>query len=186
MIARAGRGQLLRFSENFCVYFKKFNSLISDNLFHIRIIRREIKKMEALAIGMATKAIQIIAPYVKKGFEKFAGDFDDATANKVKGFFETIKKRLIGDDFASKTMEKFEEKPESYMESAKDVLKDKIMNDKTFKTELEAELKELGPIVDIFQDIKVVKYRHRKYVIKFFYFNFLKVFSVKPLNQIII
>jgi len=31
------------------------------------------------------------------------------------------------------------------------------MNDKTFKTELEAELKELGPIVDIFQDIKVVK-----------------------------
>lgn len=113
--------------------------------------------MEALAIGLATKAIQIIAPYVKKGFEKFAGDFDDATAKKVKGFFNIIKKRLIGDDFASKTMEKFEEKPESYMESAKDVLKDKIMNDKTFKTELEEQLEELGPIVDIFQDIKVVK-----------------------------
>ena len=113
--------------------------------------------MEAVALALASKAIKVLAPYVKKGFEKFAGDVGEVAAKKVKGLFDTIKARLAGDKFASDSLERFEKKPEAYMDSVKEVLKDKLVEDKNFEKELDGLLKELGPIIEIFQDVKVVK-----------------------------
>jgi hypothetical protein len=112
--------------------------------------------LEAIAVGLAAKAIQVITPYVKKGFEKFAGDVGEAAAKKVKGLFDTIKKRLAGDNFASETLERFEKEPEEYKNYAQKVIKEKIESDKNFEKELDGLLKEI-PVVEIIQKVKIVE-----------------------------
>lgn len=112
--------------------------------------------MEAVAVGLATKAIQVLTPYVKKGFEKFAGDVGEAAANKVKGLFDTITKRFTGDNFASETLKRFEKEPEEYKNYAQKVIEEKLEKDKDFELELEELLKEIGPIIDVSAEIKQI------------------------------
>jgi hypothetical protein len=114
--------------------------------------------LEAVAVGLAAKVIQVLAPYVKKGFEKFAGDVGEAAAKKVKGLFETVKKRLIGDKFAEDAFERFEKDPENNNNKilAQTVINEKIEKDQNFEKELKELLKEI-PIIEIIQKTTVVE-----------------------------
>jgi hypothetical protein len=64
--------------------------------------------MEAIAVGLAAKAVEILTPYVKKGFDKLSEDVGKAGAEKVKGLLDTIKARFSGDKVASENLVQYE------------------------------------------------------------------------------
>ena len=113
--------------------------------------------MEAIVIGLAAKAVDILTPYLKKGAEKFAYDVGEVAAEKVKGLLGAIKKRLTGDKVASENFSQYEIKPEVYKPVIQDMLKEKMLNDKEMTKDLDNRLRELGPTLEIIMKMNVVE-----------------------------
>ena len=113
--------------------------------------------METIALGLAAKVVEILSPYVKKGFDKFSEDVGKAGAEKVKGLLDTIKARFSGDKVASKNLAEYEKKPEIYQPVIQETLKEKMLKDKDMAAELEGLVKELGPTLELIQKIKILE-----------------------------
>ena len=82
--------------------------------------------MEAIIIGLAGQAIELLTPYLKKGFDKFSEEVGKAAAEKVKGLFSKIKEKFSKDPVSADTVSRYEKEPEKYATYVKDVLKEKL------------------------------------------------------------
>jgi hypothetical protein len=112
--------------------------------------------MEALIVSLAGQAVQLLTPYIKKGFDKFSEEVGKSAAEKVKGLFNTIKSKFLNDQKAIDTMAQFQKEPEVHEVEIKNILMEKLAQDKDLVTELNNRLKELKPILEIVQKGKLV------------------------------
>jgi len=111
--------------------------------------------LDPILIGLATKVVGILTPYVAKSGEEFVKAAGQAAYEKSKSLLETLKKRLSEDKEATGALENFEQKPERYKTVLEDILNDKIARDKDFADELQKHLKDMRPQVDIIMKMKV-------------------------------
>jgi hypothetical protein len=108
--------------------------------------------MDPFTMTLATNAVAILSPFIKKGAvafvnelaSKMGGDAAKVTVNKVKGLFDRIKSKFTGDDEAVDALRRFEEKPDRYSSTLKDILKEKLEQDKDFAMELDNLVKEIN------------------------------------------
>jgi hypothetical protein len=107
--------------------------------------------MEALFVSLAGQTIQLLTPYIKKGFDKFSEELGNSAAEKVKGLFNTIKNKFSNDPKATNTMAQYQKEPETHEVEIKNVLMEKLAQDKDLVTELNNRLKELKPVLEIIQ-----------------------------------
>lgn len=110
--------------------------------------------MEPIITTLAGNAISILTPYVKSGAEKFASEIGKDVAEKAKNLLNTLKTRFYGDKFAEGSLDRFEKDPEKYQSTLEDVLKEKLVEDKSLFDELKRLLKEMDPNLNIIQKMK--------------------------------
>ena len=124
--------------------------------------------MESLAVTLATSAVAILTPFLKKGAEKFAEEFGgeagkrvgEVVVDKTKKLFGKLKEKLSGNREAKLNLELFESNPEneSYTQNFGEVLAKELDKDKNFAQEIERlvnEIKETSPrIVTIIENAK--------------------------------
>ena len=109
--------------------------------------------MDPVIATLAANTVAVLVPYVKKGAEEFASEVGKVAAERVKGLLNTLKARLSGDKEATENFEHFEEKPERYKSTLKDILQEKLNQDKNLAAELGRllkEIKETCPNIDIY------------------------------------
>ncbi len=102
---------------------------------------------------IATEAVSLLVPYLAKAgktiTEKVGKDAWDMVNSKIEKLYGTIKNKITGNDYASQTLKRLEEKPEdkgrqSAMES---VLKEALADDQQFQkilSQILAETKQVG------------------------------------------
>ena len=76
-------------------------------------------------IAIATTAVSIITPLVKKAGEEFAGK----TGEEI---FSLIKRKFKGDKEAESALSDFEKKPERYRSALADIVREKAETDSAF------------------------------------------------------
>jgi hypothetical protein len=111
--------------------------------------------MDPITIGLATKAMAVLLPYVAKSGEEFAKAAGQDAYKKSKGLFEYLKRKFSGDLEAAENLKRFEEKPERYAPIVEDILKEKLSQDKVLAEEMDRLLKEMGPGLEIIQRMKI-------------------------------
>ena len=105
--------------------------------------------MDPLIIGLAAKAVGILSPYVAKSGEEFAKGVGKAAYDRSKTLLETLKKRFLGDEEATETLENFEQKPQRYKPVLESILTEKLEKDKAFADEIQKLLDDIGPQIEI-------------------------------------
>lgn len=110
--------------------------------------------MDPATAGVVSSVIAVLMPYVSKGAEEFAHLVGQAAFEKVKGLYETLKARWAGDHEASDTLANFEQKPSRYQAALEDILKEKLNQDSALLAELASRLKDLGPVLNVVQNLK--------------------------------
>lgn len=111
--------------------------------------------MDPITIGLATKAMSVLMPFVAKSGEEFAKAAGQDAYKRSKGLFEYLKREFSGDLEATENLKRFEEKPERYAPILEDILKEKLSRDKVLAEELDRMLKEIGPDLEIIQRMKI-------------------------------
>jgi hypothetical protein len=92
---------------------------------------------------LATSAIALLVPYLTKAgsamMERIGKDVAEAVSTRVESVYESIKRRLGGDDYAAQSLKRLEEKPEEEERQAalKGVLKEMLVKDTEFQTVME-------------------------------------------------
>jgi len=94
-------------------------------------------------MGIAAAVIALLSPYLAEAGKSIANKAGDATLEGVKALHDAIRRRFRGDDFASKTLDRAEEQPESEArkQSLAEVLDEMVKADPAFARELEELLK---------------------------------------------
>jgi len=98
---------------------------------------------------LATTAVSLLVPYLAKLGKTLAADIGEEVSghvrDKVKVLYETIKNKLTGNDCASQTLERLEEKPEDKgrQDMMASVLKESLPNDPQFQKVLDQLLSEI-------------------------------------------
>jgi hypothetical protein len=122
--------------------------------------------MDPLTMTLATSAVAILTPFLKKGAEKFAEEFGGEAGKKVgelvvdktKKPFSKLKEKLSGNEEADMNLKLFERNPDNYTENFEKVLARELDNDKNFAQEVDRlvnEIKETSPsIVTIIEKAK--------------------------------
>ncbi len=102
---------------------------------------------------LATGAVSLLVPYLAKAgktiAEKVGKDAWDMVNSKIEKLYETIKNKITGNDYASQTLKRLEEKPEDEDRqiAMKSVLKDVLAEDQQFQktlSQLLDEVKQVG------------------------------------------
>ena len=129
--------------------------------------------MESLGMTIATSAVAILTPFLKKGAEKFAEEFGKSIeesggeagkrvgniiVDKTKKLFDKLKQKLSGNDEANMNLKLFEKNPDNYSENFQKVLATELDKDKNFAQEVDGivnEIKDKSPqIVTIIENAK--------------------------------
>ena len=105
---------------------------------------------------IVTAVIGVLLLYLKKGATEFVQVAGEVGYEKTKGLLATLKKRWLGDPSASDVLTKFETKPEAFKEAVEAVLTEKLASDETLRAELTAHLREMGPTLEVVQNLKGV------------------------------
>jgi len=98
---------------------------------------------------LATTAVSVLVPYLAKLGKSLAADIGEDVSghvsNKVKALYEKIKSKFMGDDYASRTLERMEEKSEDKgrQDMMVSVLKESLSNDPQFQKILDQLLSEI-------------------------------------------
>jgi len=106
---------------------------------------------------LVTNVIAILAPYLAKGAKEFVEVAGEVAYEKAKSLLATLKAKLAGDKEATENLENFEKKPERYQPVMEDILKEKLAQDEDLAAELDRQVKEMGPTLEIIQKMKVAK-----------------------------
>ncbi len=110
---------------------------------------------------LASGAVSLLVPYLAKAgntiAEKVGKDSWDIVNSKIEKLYETVKSKITGNDYASQTLKRLEEKPEDAdrQSAMKSVLKDILIDDQQFQktlSQLLDEVKQTGGKNIQFQD----------------------------------
>jgi hypothetical protein len=102
---------------------------------------------------LATSAVAILTPFLKKGAEKFAEELGgeagkkvgEAVVDKTKKLYDKLKEKISGNREAASNLELFEINPENedYAQNFQKVLAKELDKDKNFAEELDKQIKEI-------------------------------------------
>ena len=98
--------------------------------------------------------MSVLMPYAAKGAEEFAKSAGADAYQKVTRLLGILKIRWSGDKEATDTLAHFEEKPERYQAALKDILEEKLAQDKELAEELRNQLNGMGPELNIIQQME--------------------------------
>jgi hypothetical protein len=124
--------------------------------------------MDPFTMTLATSAVAIVTPFLKKGVEKFAEEVGgeagkrvgEVVVDKTKKLFSKLKEKLSGNREGALNLELFESNPEnqSYAQNFGDALARELDKDKDFAQEVDRlvnEIKDSSPqIVTIIENAK--------------------------------
>ena len=111
--------------------------------------------MEPMTAILASKAVDILAPYVAKGGEEFAKLAGEAAYKKCKCLLDILRRSWQGDNEASINLKLFNDKPERYKPMIKEILKEKMDESKDLTTEIQRIVEDIGPDIEVIQRIKI-------------------------------
>jgi hypothetical protein len=104
--------------------------------------------------AIVASAVSILAPYVAAGGKKAAEVVGEALADQTGKLLGRIRSWFSGDDEATSTLAKFEEKPARYAASVEDILREKIEADPAKQAELQRLLETMGPRIEVFIKVR--------------------------------
>lgn len=104
---------------------------------------------------IATAVLAILAPYAKKSAQEFIRTAGEFGYERAKRLFTTLKERWTGDEEASDVLTQFEKKPERYEGVLQDVLQEKLQTDAALSADLDEQIRELGPHLQVIQRMNV-------------------------------
>jgi hypothetical protein len=107
--------------------------------------------MDPITMTLATSAIAILTPFLKKGAEKFAEEFGGEAGKKVgeivvdktKKLFGKLKEKLSGNEEAEMNLKLFEKNPDNYSDNFQKVLATELDKDKNFAQEVDGLVKDI-------------------------------------------
>jgi hypothetical protein len=94
-------------------------------------------------LSLAAMAVPIVAGFLLRVGKRVAGhisqDLEDDATSKLEALYEAIKQRLSGDDFAARSLQRFEEDPENERRQGvlTEVIADAAEADESFAEELD-------------------------------------------------
>ncbi|HEV3000940.1 MAG TPA: hypothetical protein VGW75_09410 [Solirubrobacteraceae bacterium] len=97
--------------------------------------------------------IAAITAYVTRKCEDAVETAGDALLEPARSFFERLKSRWADDAAASGDLERFADSPSLYAPVIQRRLEDELARDAELRAELQREVDELGPNVEVFQRI---------------------------------
>ena len=103
---------------------------------------------------IAAAAVGILTPYVAKAGEEFAKAAGKEVYEKAKKLFTYVKAKFSGNEDAAATLNLYEKKPERYEAALKGLLVEELEKDSKFAAELSAQLREIGPCIEVIQKMK--------------------------------
>jgi hypothetical protein len=104
--------------------------------------------------AIVASAVSVLAPYVAAGGKKAAEVVGEALADQTGKLLGRIRSWFSGDDEATSTLAKFEEKPARYAGSVEDILREKIEADPAKQAELQQLLETMGPRIEVFMKVR--------------------------------
>ncbi|WP_375494712.1 hypothetical protein [uncultured Nostoc sp.] len=106
-------------------------------------------------ISLITAIMTVLTPFVKKGAEEFAGAAGQDAYEKAKTIFEWLKVRWNGeeDQEALNVLKNFEKKPERYESILRDILQEKLAQDKELFEQLSKFFPQNNPKLQIAQNM---------------------------------
>ncbi len=110
--------------------------------------------MDPAIIDLTMKVMAVLSPFVAKGAEEFASKISDTAYEKAAALLSTLKKKWAHDPVATADLTRFEKKPETYKEALKETLQEKLSEDKELTTMLSDLLQDMGPALEIFQQME--------------------------------
>ena len=108
-------------------------------------------------VSIAAGVGALLAPYLKKAAEEFAGEAGKYAQEKAKALWEKLRAKFEGDPPAEKTLERFEADPEGARSDFEAQVEKKAEEDPSLRDELAqalAEIKRQGPQVKVVQRIQ--------------------------------
>ena len=110
--------------------------------------------MDPATIALATSVMNVLLSYVSKGAEEFASKVGDAAYEKARTLLSTLKEKWKGDEEASESLARFEEKPERYQPVLSNILQEKLSQDKELASRVSRLLQEMGPALQVIQKME--------------------------------
>jgi len=110
--------------------------------------------MDPVTATLAANIMTVLMPYAAMGAQEFVKSAGKEAYEKAKSLIGTLKARWAGNDEAIDTVARFEEKPERYQPVLKDILEEKLIQDKELAAELATLLNEMGPSLEIIQQME--------------------------------
>ena len=110
--------------------------------------------MDPATLSLAASVMTVLMPYVTTGAQSFVKSAGADAYQKVKSMVGTLRARWSGDEEATETLARFEEKPERYRPVMEDILKEKLSQDTELAEELATLLNEMGPSLEIVQQME--------------------------------
>ena len=107
--------------------------------------------MDPVTVTLATNVMTVLMPYAAMGAQEFVKSAGKEAYEKAKSLLGTLKARWAGDEEATDTVARFEEKPERYRPVLEGILEEKITQDKQLAAELATLLEEMGPDLEVVQ-----------------------------------
>jgi hypothetical protein len=105
---------------------------------------------------IAAGAAALLAPYLKKAGEDFAGEAGKYVQERAKVLWQKIRAKLDGDPPAKVVLDNFERDPDSHAEEFRTTVEEKVAADQPLATEIStdvADVKRTAPYVRIVQKI---------------------------------
>jgi hypothetical protein len=106
--------------------------------------------------AIVASAVSILAPYVAAGGKKAAEVVGEGLAKQAGNLLGRIRSWFSGDEEATSTLAKFEEKPARYSTSIEDILREKIEADPAKLSELEQLVESMGPRLEVLIKVKTL------------------------------
>ncbi len=110
--------------------------------------------IEPTILSIASGVTAILVPFLTKGAQEFVRVAGEAAYEKTKSLLQELKAKWVGDKQASETLARFEEKPEAHQAEMEQTLAKKMTEDKALEQDMDRRLKDLGPVVVVFQKMK--------------------------------
>ena len=110
--------------------------------------------MEPVTAGLAATIVSVLTPYVAVGAQEFAKSAGKSAYEHAKNLLATLKARWAGDQEATDTLARFEEKPERYRPVLEDILQEKLSQDEELAAELATLLNQMGPTLEVVQQME--------------------------------